>query len=200
MGGWPPGAFVKPILFELMGLKVHSYLVFMVLGYVVALGLLLGVTKWAPKEEGQGLSWPQVWDLFVVMVVSSVFGAKLGHVLFEAAGHDGVDNLFELLKADPWHWARLSEGGYVWYGGMIGALSVAVVVPISLPPCLSLGENSVPQSATDVTLIARIQTAFGSMRNGRKRESRLNCFTWSTFKPTRMATNTLGSATCIVHG
>ncbi len=125
---------MKPILFELMGLKVHSYLVFMILGYVAALGLLLGVTKWTPKEEGQGLSWPQVWDLFVVMVVSSVFGAKLGHVLFEAAGHEGVDNLVELLQADPWHWARLSEGGYVWYGGMIGALSVAVVYFRRRPP------------------------------------------------------------------
>jgi phosphatidylglycerol:prolipoprotein diacylglycerol transferase len=75
---------------------------------------------------------PQVWDLYIVMLVSSLIGSKIAHVLFEAPGHvdpEGrtLHDVFELLRSDPWHWARLGESGYVWYGGLLGALLTAVV-------------------------------------------------------------------------
>jgi phosphatidylglycerol:prolipoprotein diacylglycerol transferase len=103
----------------------------MTLGYVAALGvLMLQVRRAEPAEAEKGINRPQVWDLFIVMVVSSILGAKIGHTLFEAPGHlaaDGhtIGSLGELLREDPWHWARLGEAGYVWYGGLIGALLVA---------------------------------------------------------------------------
>jgi phosphatidylglycerol---prolipoprotein diacylglyceryl transferase len=124
---------MKPVLFHLFGVAIPTYSVLMVLGYALALGVLLKITpKNADERVDGGLSRPQVWDLYIVMVVSSVIGSKFGHVLFEAPGHkddDGqtITSLWGLLKADPWHWARLGEPGYVWYGGMIGALLVAVV-------------------------------------------------------------------------
>ena len=34
--------------------------------------------------------------------------------------------MYELLKDDPWHWLRLDDPGYVWYGGMLGGLITAV--------------------------------------------------------------------------
>lgn len=123
---------MRPILFRIFDFGVPSYSVMMVLGYVVALYVLFRVTpKDGDERVGGGLSRPQVWDLFIVMVVSSVIGSKLGHVLFEAPGHKDeagqpINSLIELLKSDPWHWARLGEPGYVWYGGMIGALLVAL--------------------------------------------------------------------------
>lgn len=123
---------MKPILFHLFGEPIPSYSAMMVLGYALALLLLFFVTpKGADEEVDGGLSRPQVWDLFIVMVVSSVIGSKLGHVLFEASGHRDasgapIPNVWALLKTDPWHWARLGESGYVWYGGMIAALFVAV--------------------------------------------------------------------------
>jgi phosphatidylglycerol:prolipoprotein diacylglycerol transferase len=121
---------VKPILFRIFDYGVPSYAVLMVLGYLVALAVLFKITPKSSESRAE-LNRPQVWDLFIVMVISSVIGSKLGHVLFEAPGHKDeagrpIDSLWELLVADPLHWARLGEPGYVWYGGMIGALAVAI--------------------------------------------------------------------------
>lgn len=116
-----------PVLFEVFGVTVHSYAALMIAGYLFALAVLF---KLAPKQAAEGtggLERPQVWDLFIVMVISSVLGSKFGHVLFEAEAHAGVNSVMELLQKDPWHAFRLGEAGYVWYGGMIGALLTAVV-------------------------------------------------------------------------
>lgn len=121
-----------PTLFEVGGTRVGSYALLMILGYAAALAVVLKVARSAGEaDRSSGLSGHQAWDLYIVMVVSSILGAKLGHVLFEAPGHivDGqrIESLGELLRADPWHALRLGEGGYVWYGGLVGALLTAVV-------------------------------------------------------------------------
>ena len=117
---------MRPTLFELGGWAVPSYPTLMVVGYLLALATVYGLAR-GPEIQGDGgLNRPQVWDLFIVMVVSSVFGSKMGHVLFEASGHRGVTGVFDLLRQDPWHPLRLDEPGYVWYGGMLAALGVAV--------------------------------------------------------------------------
>lgn len=122
---------MKPILFHVFDIAIPSYSVLMVAGYIVALAVLWRVTPRSGDDTKGELSRPQVWDLFIVMLVSSVIGSKFGHVLFEASAHKGddgkpLDGLWALLKADPWHWLRLGEPGYVWYGGMVGALGTAV--------------------------------------------------------------------------
>lgn len=128
---------MRPFLFEIFDFRVPSYSVFMVLGYVTALWVLMRLaTKgkiWGDDgtpSDGSAPHRGQVWDLYIVMVVSSVIGAKFGHTLFEAPGHvddegNTINSLWQLIQVDPLHWARLGEAGYVWYGGMIGALSVA---------------------------------------------------------------------------
>lgn len=123
---------MRPILLRFFDFPVPSYAVLMVLGYVAALGVLyFQVRRATPEERDRGLNLAQVWDLFIVMTVSSILGSKIGHTLFEAPGHvteDGtkIESLSQLLRHDPWHWLRLGESGYVWYGGMLGALIVAV--------------------------------------------------------------------------
>ena len=116
-----------PVLFHAFGVPIYSYAALMVAGYLVALGLLFWVSPKQAAPDTGGLERPQVWDLFIVMVVSSIIGSKVGHVLFEAEAHEGVDSLWELMQKDPWHVLRLGEAGYVWYGGMIAALLTAVV-------------------------------------------------------------------------
>jgi len=144
-----------PTLFEIGGFRVSSYAALMVLGYGAALAVVFSLARSATREaddgrtfasgpgpRGGGLEPAQVFDLFIVMLVSSILGAKLGHVLFEAPGHiycatdldpcpiedqRVVESLAELLRVDPWHAFKLAEGGYVWYGGLIGALLTAVV-------------------------------------------------------------------------
>ncbi len=84
-----------------------------------------------PDDQGLPVSRARSMDLYLVMLISALLGSKFGHVLFEAEGHVGsdgqkIETLWQLLQDDPWHWARLGEAGYVWYGGMIGALLVAI--------------------------------------------------------------------------
>ncbi len=115
---------MKPVLVAVFGVAVPSYPVLMALGFVAALLVVLVMTP--PDDRRQAV------DLFVVMVVTALFGAKFGHVLFEAPGHVGRDgqpitSVFELLADDPWHPFALNEPGYVWYGGLIACLGVAVV-------------------------------------------------------------------------
>lgn len=116
------------VLPEVLGLP--AYAVMMAAGYLAA---LVAVYLLVPRRKAgpDGIDKPQAFDLFLVMLISSLLGAKIGHTVFEAPGHhlpDGrvVESLWELLREDPWHPLRLGEGGYVWYGGMIGALVVAV--------------------------------------------------------------------------
>ncbi len=116
-------------MLSIFGLQVSSYVLFMVAGYVAALLTILWLARSPAAHE---VDRAQAVDLFIVMLVASVIGAKLGHVLFEAPGHRAADghiirSLPELLREDPLHPFMLGEGGYVWYGGMIAALLTAVV-------------------------------------------------------------------------
>lgn len=122
---------MHPILFQVGDFEVPSYLVAGGLGYLLALFIAMRLAS-SPAGQKDGLKTGQVWDLFIVLTVASIIGAKLGHVFFEADGHIGshgqaIHTVWELLKDDPWHWARLTGPGYVWYGGMIGCLIAAVV-------------------------------------------------------------------------
>lgn len=122
---------MHPVLFTVGEVAVPSYAVMALLGYVAALLSILKLTK-SPAGRASGLAPSRAWDLFIVMFVASIIGAKLGHVFFEADGHIGrngqaIHNVAELLADDPWHWARITSAGYVWYGGMLGALATAAV-------------------------------------------------------------------------
>lgn len=115
-----------PILFTAFGAPVHAYVAATVLGYGVAIviGMALG------RREQR--DWRDLLDGAIVITLSAVLGAKIFHTLFEAEGHhlpDGsvATGLVDLLSADPWHWARLFEPGYVFYGGVVGGILMGLV-------------------------------------------------------------------------
>ncbi len=125
---WSAEFGMRPVLFKLFGYSVDSYAALMILGYLAALGVILV----AAKGRNDKIDRPQAWDLYIVMVISSVLGAKFGHVFFEASAHkreDGtpIEGVIDLLRWDWMHPLRIGEAGYVWYGGMIGALLIAVI-------------------------------------------------------------------------
>lgn len=71
-------------------------------------------------------------ELGAASVLAGWLGAKIAHVLFEAKGHalhDGstADGVLDLLRDDPWHWARLLDAGHVFYGGVVGGAAFGVV-------------------------------------------------------------------------
>jgi prolipoprotein diacylglyceryltransferase len=72
-------------------------------------------------------------ELAVVAIAGGWLSAKVGHVVFEARGHalpDGATatGIVSLLQADPWHWARLLEPGYVQLPGVAGGIGLGLLL------------------------------------------------------------------------
>jgi phosphatidylglycerol:prolipoprotein diacylglycerol transferase len=86
----------------------------------------------AERQARAGLPNGLLVELVVVVVAGGWLSAKIGHVLFEARGHAlpggaVADGVIDLVRADPWHWARLLEPGFVQLAGVIGAIAVGVL-------------------------------------------------------------------------
>jgi phosphatidylglycerol:prolipoprotein diacylglycerol transferase len=109
---------------NLLGFHLSTFVVVMVAGYGLSF-------LWAVKRGvAAGLDRQDVFDGVIIGCITAMFGAKLGHLIFESAGHllpDGTmsTSMWDLLKADPWHWARIEDPGYVWYGGALALAPVS---------------------------------------------------------------------------
>lgn len=71
-------------------------------------------------------------ELALVVILAGWLSAKVAHVLFEARGHElaggrVASGVVDLLREDPWHWARLFDAGHVFYGGVIGGVGVGLL-------------------------------------------------------------------------
>ncbi len=115
-----------PTLLQILDIKIPSYFVFSFLGYFCAVIL----ATYLAKREGMRLV--EIFDFGIIIIISALLGSKLGHCLFEATNHktsDGkmVTGVVDLFSRDPWHLFRFSEGGYVWYGGLIVAVIVSMI-------------------------------------------------------------------------
>ena len=113
-----------PTLFKIGSLSFPSYFVFSLIGYLA--GILLSI--YIAKKKG--VSVMAVFDYAVIVSIAALFGSKLGHLFLEATAHKTksgvkVTGILDLLQRDPWHPIRFTEGGYVWYGGLILALIVS---------------------------------------------------------------------------
>lgn len=93
-----------PILFELGGLTVTSFGVFMALSFFTA-GWVLS-RELARKRQDPDLAW----DLVMYAAIGGILGAKLYYMLLH----------LDETAADPMG-ALLSRSGLVWYGGFIVA-------------------------------------------------------------------------------
>lgn len=136
---------MNPVLFHVFGSPVYAYVAATVLSYILA--VIVG--WWLARKDGR--DWRDLIDGTIVVVLSAVLGAKLFHVLFEAEGHrlpDGsiASGVFDLLKADPWHWARLFEAGYVFYGGLVVATLMGFIFVYRLdePDKFAAGDYAAP--------------------------------------------------------
>jgi phosphatidylglycerol---prolipoprotein diacylglyceryl transferase len=119
---------MMPVLFRVLDYDVYSYVFFVVLSFI--LGICI-VAVMARKDRRR---WSEIIVVLTVMILSALIGAKLFHVLLEARGHllsDGSEasGIWSLLQDDPWHWARFSDPGYVFYGGfLVSALTTWIFI------------------------------------------------------------------------
>ncbi|MEM0952237.1 MAG: prolipoprotein diacylglyceryl transferase [Cyanobacteria bacterium P01_H01_bin.74] len=99
-----------PVLFQWGSFKVYSYGLMMALAFLSA----LGIVYWRAKKTGQNP------DLYIEAIVWFIFSGLLGARLFYFIWYPAV------FFQDPIA-ALLSQGGLVWYGGVIGALLASLV-------------------------------------------------------------------------
>src|SRR3712207_2819150 len=97
---------MMPVLFEVAGVEITSFGVFMVLGFLVA--AWVGAKELRRKEMDPELAW----DLALYAAVAGIAGAKLYYLLLT----------WPQTVADPWR-AITARAGLVWYGGFIGAMT-----------------------------------------------------------------------------
>lgn len=158
---------MKPVLFEAFGQSVHSYS--LLVGVAATVGVVWGM--FLGRKDGR--SWRDLFDLAIVVIVGGFLGAKVFHTLFEAAGHELTDGttakgVLDLLADDPWHWARLFEPGYVFYGAVVGAFFITwlFMVRRALPDRWSIGDYATPGLLAGV-LIGRLGCFLGGCCYGR---------------------------------
>ena len=148
---------MRPVLFEAFGETVHSY------PALVALATIVGVAVGLALGRKDGRTWRDLIDLAIVVVVGALLGAKVFHTVFEAEGHHLTDGriakgVVDLVTDDPWHWARLFEAGYVFYGAVLGAflLGWLFMVRRALPDKWSVGDYATPSLLAGILLGHRL--------------------------------------------
>ncbi len=98
-----------PVLFEFFGLKLYSF------GLIVALAALVAILWMIRRARQAGENEEQYLEIAFWLIISGFVGARLFYFIFFP----------EHFLADPLG-ALLSQGGLVWYGGMI-AVTLTVI-------------------------------------------------------------------------
>lgn len=104
--------------------------------FFCGLALILGTILYAYLALKAHRNPKEIFKIWAVALISSIFGAKIFHTLFEAEGHllpsgEIARDAWDLLCADPWHWARVFSPGYVLLGGLLfGSIFVFLALRI----------------------------------------------------------------------
>lgn len=95
------------VIFTILGFPIYWYSALMALGVMVAFFLAIAEAK------RKSVSEDTMWDLFIILVLSGIVGARLYYVVFE------LDQFFG--PGIPW-WAvfNIRNGGLAIYGAVIG--------------------------------------------------------------------------------
>lgn len=96
---------VNPILLELGKWEIRWY------GLLFALGFVFGILIVTRMFKNEGVNKDLVDSLFLFVVIGTVIGARLGHVIF-------YDLPYYLEK--PWEIIQIWKGGLASHGGAIG--------------------------------------------------------------------------------
>jgi len=102
---------LHPIIFQIGKITLYTY------GLFVGLGFLAAVTFAGKRAESRGIVKDNMTDLFFVILISSVIGARLLYVLLNFQDFSG--DFFSVFK--------IWTGGLVFYGGFIAALIASFV-------------------------------------------------------------------------
>jgi len=103
---------MHPILFEIGNWPVYSY------GVLLALAYLAGLQLAVVRARRAGLDGARVMDLGIYLIIAALVGAKLMLI--------AVD--FDYFRRQPRELLSLVRAAGVFYGGLLAAFAVAVVL------------------------------------------------------------------------
>jgi phosphatidylglycerol:prolipoprotein diacylglycerol transferase len=103
---------MHPILFEFGSWPVYSYGVLLAAAYLAALQLAV------VRARRQGLDGSRVMDLGIYLIIAALVGAKLMLVVVD----------FDTFRNQPRELFSLVRAGGVFYGGLLAALGVAILL------------------------------------------------------------------------
>jgi phosphatidylglycerol:prolipoprotein diacylglycerol transferase len=94
---------MHPVLFEIFGFKLYAF------GVLVALAFIMGLFWMLSRAKSAGEDTSLYMDAYCWIIISALLGARLCYLVFFP----------DQFLADPLG-SLFSQGGLVWYGGMIG--------------------------------------------------------------------------------
>lgn len=126
---------MHPILFRIGGLTVHTY------GLFIAIGFLMGMALAVREARRLGLDPEKIANLFFWIVLSAIIGSRLLYIIVE----------FKSFVSAPLEMIKIWKGGLVFYGGLILAVLVTILyikryrIPLwttmdILAPSLAIGQ------------------------------------------------------------
>lgn len=101
-----------PVLLRIGSFSLPTY------GFLVALGVFVGLVIASKSSERQGLNGDDAWNLGILAILSAILGAKILMVLLD----------WKFYAAHPSEMISLStfQAGGVFYGGLIAAVAISV--------------------------------------------------------------------------
>lgn len=102
---------MHPIMIQAFGLSIHSY------GVMLAVGFMVGISLAAREAVRTGLDPEKVLNLAFWILLSSIVGSRLFHCAV----------FYPEYLRQPLRILKLWEGGLVFYGGFLAAVTAAVL-------------------------------------------------------------------------
>jgi phosphatidylglycerol:prolipoprotein diacylglycerol transferase len=103
---------MHPILFEIGDWPVYSY------GVLLALAYLAGLQLAVVRARRAGLDGARVMDLGIYLIIAALVGAKLMLIVVD----------FDYFRREPGELLSLVRAAGVFYGGLLAAFAVAVLL------------------------------------------------------------------------
>ncbi len=102
---------MHPILIDIGGIRLHTYGLFVALGFMTAL--------WFSKKNGKfyDINGQDLSDLFFVILIFAIIGARLLYVMVS----------YKTFVSNPLEVFKIWNGGLVFFGGFIAAVAAAAV-------------------------------------------------------------------------
>jgi phosphatidylglycerol:prolipoprotein diacylglycerol transferase len=103
---------MHPVLFNIGSWPVYSY------GVLLAAAYLAGLQLAVVRARREGLDGAKVMDFGIYLIIAALVGAKLALIVVD----------FSYYRANPKEILSLARAGGVFYGGLIAALAVGLLL------------------------------------------------------------------------